>query len=75
VTGTSPHIEKEVAPQQRRQPDIVRVPLDRQPRASTEMGEAPDPKTRGQLLTCARGDLNRARPTLVMPDSASLSVK
>jgi hypothetical protein len=24
---------------------------------------------------CARGDLNRARPTLVMPDSANLSVK
>jgi hypothetical protein len=24
---------------------------------------------------CARGDLNQARPTLVMPDSANLSVK
>jgi hypothetical protein len=24
---------------------------------------------------CARGDLNRARPTLVMPELASLSVK
>jgi hypothetical protein len=24
---------------------------------------------------CARGDLNQARPTLVMPESASLSAK
>jgi hypothetical protein len=26
-------------------------------------------------IECARGDLNRARPTLVMPELASLSVK
>jgi hypothetical protein len=26
-------------------------------------------------VLCARGDLNRARPTLVMPELASLSVK
>ena len=27
------------------------------------------------LAGCARGDLNRARPTLVLPELASLSVK
>ena len=74
MTGTSPHIEKEAAPQQRRQPDIVKVPPDRQPRASTEMDEAPDPNTRGQLLV-REGGFEPGPTTLVMPDSAGLSVK
>ena len=38
-------------------------------------GRSLESGTRGQSLTCARRDLNRTRPTLVMPELASLSVK
>jgi hypothetical protein len=38
-------------------------------------GRSPGSGTRGQSLTCARRDLNRAQPTLVLPELAILSVK
>lgn len=39
------------------------------------MAEAPDPRTRGQPLTCARGQLNRRIPTLDQAQTAALGVK
>ena len=39
------------------------------------MHEAPGPKTRGQPLTCARGELNRRTTTLDHARTAVLSVK
>jgi hypothetical protein len=38
-------------------------------------GRSPGSETRGQSLTCARRDLNRVRPTLVLTELGSLSVK
>ena len=39
------------------------------------LGEKPLDQARCSIGECARGDLNRARPTLVMAELASLSVE
>jgi hypothetical protein len=57
-----------------------RIGLSRCPlRAPTGFQNLPripyNPRSAGGSCCCARGDLNRARPTLLMPELASLSVK